>query len=337
MEKKETKSGSNGAGEKAQHALRKRVRAEIARDGLSQAVAAGQIGISDAALSQWLRGVYRGRSAGIADKCRRWLETRTERRAMRAGVPEPPAWAPTPLAQRALAALAHAQLAGDLVAAYGMPGSGKTVACERYAGARPSVWMVTATEATSSVSACLGSVCDAMGLRPESRWARVTEAAAAERMRDSGGLLIVDEAQCLPVRTLEQLRSLHDASGCGVALVGSDRLWLRLSGGRHPRLAQLFSRVGKRTRLPAPGPRDVAALLDAWGLEGSGLAPAAMRIARRPGGLRGVTKALSSAHALAAGRAVTGLHLRAAWRDLTGEVLPGPKKTSNSRKEKKAK
>ena len=316
-------------------ALRESVRAEIARGGLSQAAAAAEISISDAALSQWLRGVYKGRSAEVGRKCAAWLATRSERRVLRAGVPEPPAWAATPLARRALSALAHAHLASDMCVIYGAPGLGKTVAALRYAGLRPSVWVATMSQARRSVSACLGSVSDAMSLRPDSRRASALEEAAVGRMRGSGGLLIVDEAQHLPVRTLEELRSLHDASGCGLALVGSDPLWLRVSGGRHPELAQLFSRVGKRVRLAAPGAADAAALLEAWGLAGSGLGAMAVRIARRPGGLRGLTKALTLAHVLAAGRSVTAAHLRAAWRDLAGEALPGPRKTPNSRKETK--
>ena len=125
----------------------------------------------------------------------------------------------------------------------------------RYAGMRPNVWTVTATGAAASVAACLERVAGAMAIRPDSRLRRAAavEAAVVERMTASGGLLAVDEAQHLPVRTLEVLRGLHDASGCGVALLGSDPFWIQLSGGRRPEFAQLFSRVGKRVRLTRPG------------------------------------------------------------------------------------
>ena len=206
---------------------------------------------------------------------------------------------------------------------YGAAGLGKTVAMKRYAGLRPNVWTVTATEAASSVAACLGRVAAAMRLRLDSRQrtAAATEAAVVERMSGSGGLLVVDEAQHLPTRSLEELRGLHDASGCGVALVGSDPFWLQLSGGRRPEFAQLFSRVGKRVRLGRPGAADVAALLAAWKLQGRGLESVAQAVAARHGALRGLTKALVRAHAIAAGKAVTEAHLRAAWKELSGEAL----------------
>ena len=253
-----------------------KVRAEIAREGLSQAAAATGIGISDAALSQWLRGKYEGDSGVVAEKARRWLATQSERRDLLANSPAPPTWAATPLAKRAMAALAHAHLAADMCAVYGAPGLGKTISARRYAGLRPNVWIATATRATRSVTGTLRQVADAMQLRSAPRRAADLESAAVERMRGSGGLLIVDEAQHLPTASLEELRSLHDASGCGLALVGSDPLWLRLSAGRHPELAQLYSRVGKRVRLGGVTAADTAALLSAWAARGG------PRVQRRP-------------------------------------------------------
>lgn len=297
------------------------IRAEIAREGLSQAAAAAGIGISDAALSQWLRGKYAGDSDALAEKARRWLATQSERRKLQAASPAPE-WADTPLAKRAMAALAQAHLAADMCAVYGAPGLGKTLAARRYAGLRPNIWLATATRATRSVTGTLRQVADAMQLRSVPRRAADLESAAVERMRGSGGLLVVDEAQHLPIASLEELRSLHDASGCGLALVGSDPLWLRLSAGRHPELAQLYSRVGKRVRLAGVTAADVAALLDAWGLAEAGLEFHAAQIAARPGGLRSLAKALSLARSAAAGKALRPAHLRAAWRDLAGESLP---------------
>ena len=307
--------------EHAERPLADSVYAEIEREGLSQTAAASRIGISDAALSQWLRGVYKGDTEAVAGKVRKWLAALAERRGMRAEVPVPPAWAETPLAMRALAGLAYAHIASDMCAVYGAPGLGKTTACGRYAQLRTNVWLATPDRYTASVPASLGCIASAMRLHPDRRGAWATRDAVVSRMRGSGGLLIVDEAQHLPVPALEGIRSLHDASGCGVALVGSDPLWTRISGGSRPELAQLFSRIGKRVCLEKPSAGDATALLAAWGLSGGGLDAPACTIAARPGGLRGLTKALSQAHVLARGRAVKAKHLRAAWRDLAGEAL----------------
>ena len=46
--------------------------------------------------------------------------------------------------------------------------------------------------------------------------------AIASRIRDTEGLLIVDEAQNLGHAPLEELRALHDETECGLALLGND-------------------------------------------------------------------------------------------------------------------
>ena len=160
-----------------------------------------------------------------------------------------------------------------------------------------------------------------MDLRPVSRAAEAVADAVVTRLRGSRGLLAIDEAQHLPVSTLEELRYLHDESGCGLALVGSVPLWARLSGGRHPDLAQMYSRIGRRLYLGRPAAGDVRALLGAWGLAGNGLEAAADAVAERSGTLRELTKTITVAHLVAKGAPVQAAHLRAAWLDRTGESL----------------
>ncbi|HIH3537101.1 TPA: AAA family ATPase, partial [Escherichia coli] len=66
--------------------------------------------------------------------------------------------------------------------------------------------------------------------------------ACVHELRDSGRLLMVDEAELLPYRALEVLRRLHDKAGVGVALAGMPRLLINLKGNRGE-FAQLYSRV----------------------------------------------------------------------------------------------
>lgn len=291
-----------------------------AADGLSQSRAAREIGLSEAALSQWLAGKYKGAVAEVERKVRRWLEARDARARLAAALPDPPAWIETPTAKRVLAGLGYAQLAGDVAVVYGGAGLGKTVAARRYAAQKPNVWLATMSPATHTLAACLERTAGACGLRAAHGRAARLEADLAARLAGARGLLAIDEAQHLGVRALEGLRALHDATGTGLALVGNDLLYSRLTGGRRAaEFAQLFSRVGKRVHLSRPTEEDVAAVLAAWGVAGSLDRGEAVRIARRPGGLRGLGKALRLAAVFAQGAPVGGEHLRAAWRDLGGE------------------
>ena len=300
------------------------VRDAIAADGLTQAAAAERMGVGASALNQWLGGKYRGDVDALSRAARQWLDDRERGRSLTAALPEPPAWVETPISRRVAGALSYGHSAGDLVAVIGPPGTGKTVACMRYAAARNTAWLVTASPATRSVSACLRRAAEATGITAGA-YVPGIEAALADKLRASRGILVVDEANHLRTDAIETLRALHDASGCGLALVGTSVLWDRLSGSasrRPDEFAQLQSRVGRRVTVPAPSAEDADAYCAGWG-EGrieSSARPLAREIAASPGGLRALAKSLRLAFAYTRGAAVTAEALKAASRDLGGAM-----------------
>ncbi len=296
------------------------VRATMERRRLSQAAAAREIGVSPAALSQWLSGTYRGDSAAIAAKAARWLEAGAARGALLERLPEAPAWVPTSTSARIHAALTQAQIAPEIAVVFGGAGCGKTVAARRYAGTRPNVWLVEASPATRALGPCLERVAGAVGARPASSRPAAVESALLDRLTGTRGLITVDEAQHLSLRALDGLRSLHDRAEVGLALLGGEPLYTRLHGRRAAETAQLTSRIGRRVRLAGPEKGDAEALLGAWDeIEIEAAAKRrAVEIARRPGGLRSLVKAVRLASLYARGEAVGERHVTAAWRDLGG-------------------
>jgi hypothetical protein len=66
---------------------------------------------------------------------------------------------------------------------------------------------------------------------------------AVAKLKGSGRLLIIDEAEHLKYKSLEIIRRLHDFTGIGVLLVGMPRLLGNLRGLKGE-YAQLYSRVG---------------------------------------------------------------------------------------------
>ena len=292
-------------------------RAEIAKAELSQTKAAAEIGISNSALSQWLAGRYEGNDKTLTRKVLRWLDSRAKRSALVTRMPEAPEWVETPTAARILGGLGYAQMAADLAVIYGGAGLGKSKAAARYQELNPQVWVATMTAGGRSMAGCLERVAMACGLRAVNARPWRLEAEITDRVRGTHGLLIVDEAQHLDTRALEVLRGLHDQAGIGLALLGNELLYARLTGGRRAaEFAQLFSRVGKRVRLTQPTRADVDAILKAWSISGAGERAQALEIARQPGGLRGLTKALRLASMMASGKSVAEDHLKSAWREL---------------------
>src|SRR5690606_2961156 len=187
-----------------------------------------------------------------------------------------------------------------------------------YQASRPNVWIATMTPASSGVVTSLEDVCDALGIS-EGGGARRMFKAIVKRVRDTHGLLVIDEAQHLSVAALDQLRSIHDATGIGIALVGNEGVYSRMAGGRNAsQLDRLFSRIGKRLGLRQSSEADIKAVVKAWGISDAKCMPVLIEIARRPGALRALTKVLrlASVTAMAEKRDVCCSDVRAAAREL---------------------
>jgi DNA transposition AAA+ family ATPase len=165
-------------------------------------------------------------------------------------------------------------------------------------------------------------ICAAVGVREPTPSRR--SATLMERVRGSGGLLIVDEAQHLSSGALDQLRTIHDLTKIGVAVAGNSEVFARIDGdGRKGLFAQFRSRIGMRLTRGKPLAADVEAMLDASGVTGAGERRLLRVVANKPGALRGVSKTLRVAHILAAGEGVpmTEAHLRAAAERLSHDGL----------------
>lgn len=303
------------------------LRAEIARlqredRSLTQAEIARQSGVHASRLNQWLKGNYAGDNEALEAELARWIDAYNERRLRARALPEAPEWVETPSAQRVIAALGYAQLAGDITVIYGGAGLGKTTAIQHYRHNNPNVWIATMSPCTASVAPALEEVAGALGIEAGGGAARM-QRAIIRRLRGTMGLLIIDEAQHLAVQALDAMRALHDATGVGLALVGNEAVYARMTGGtRAAYLDRLFSRIGKRVRLTRATRDDVDAIIDAWGVDVHACRRTLHEIAARPGGLRGLTKVLRLASMFAAGAERPRMScedIRAAWRDLGGE------------------
>ena len=234
---------------KGDEALREQIASTMSIHSVSQSKVSKEAGISGATLSQWLAGTYKGNNETIDGKLRIWLEAHNARVAAGDQLPEAPEYVDTPTSSRVIATLGYAQVAGDIATVYGLAGLGKTTSCLQYREAHPNVWIATMSPACAGVVTALEEICDALGLA-EFSGARRMSREIAKRVRDTHGLLIIDEAQHLSVAALDQIRSIHDATGIGIALVGNEGVYARMAGGRNAaQLDRLFSRVGKRLAL----------------------------------------------------------------------------------------
>jgi hypothetical protein len=81
-----------------------------------------------------------------------------------------------------------------------------------------------------------------------------------DKLQSSGRLIIVDEAEHLPYKSLELLRRVYDKANVGILLVGMPRLITNLKGEKR-QYAQLYSRVGIYARLDVLNDDDKKAII----------------------------------------------------------------------------
>lgn len=288
---------------------------------LTQSDLAREVGLSQSALSRWLRGDYKGDNDAIRALLATWLQSR-DAHAAQADEAEPVQWVETPTGLAIEKALAYARNRGKIALIYGGAGVGKTTALTRFARETPNVWIATASPAVSSMAGMLRELCRVMGLNASGWKNSALSSDVARRLAGARSLVIVDEAQHLSVPALEQLRYIHDQAGAGLVLSGNERVFSLLNGGhtRNADFAQLYSRIGRRLRVSIPTDGDIGAVLDAWHVTGKPERAYAAQIASLPGGLRGLFHLLEEARMAAQGMGLPmdARLLRAAWADLGG-------------------
>lgn len=307
----------------AQEAVRAQVRTVMAAEGLTMTAIAKSADIPYGTFSAFMGGTYAGRSDRVAENVARWLTSRQAARRTRALAPSAPGFQMTPSAEAFFALFEHAQYVCDFVILSGGAGVGKTSAVCAYRAATPAVFVVTAEPCLATTRGLLDELRDAIGVEERYSTQTISRAIVA-RLRNSGGLIIVDEAQHLSTQALDQLRTIHDKAGIGVVLVGNETVYSRLQGAaRQAAYAQLFSRVGMRVQRARPERGDIDALLSAWKIEGDKERKFLTVVARKPGALRGMTKCLRIAHMLSAAEGVPmdARHLSLAWSRLSSTDL----------------
>jgi DNA transposition AAA+ family ATPase len=130
----------------------------------------------------------------------------------------------------------------------GPAGLGKTICNDQIAYELAGTIVVSIDPDTGSASGFLGLLDDALHSKRRGR-RRVLLSRLAERLRDSGRLLIVDLAYELADKSLRMVMALHDMCDLPVLLVGTVKLNHRLLDDEDPEFGQISSRIGIRCDL----------------------------------------------------------------------------------------
>ena len=197
------------------------IRQIMAAEGMAAAAVAKAANVVNSMFSAWLNGTYVGRNDPILGKVQAWLDSRGTAARTRATMPKAPEYLDTPTSEVFISTFEHAQHAPDMVVVSGPPGVGKTVSCLAYRKRAPTVFMITAEPCwSSSPRILMESLLEEIGCT-ERFTRQKTSSAIVKRLTNTAGLVIVDECQHLSSKAMDQLRTIHDLSGIGVAMVGN--------------------------------------------------------------------------------------------------------------------
>ncbi|ENJ8567508.1 AAA family ATPase [Klebsiella pneumoniae] len=210
----------------------------MTRKGYSQTQVARAIGKSTAVINQYLQGKYAGDVPAIDALARSFINREVEKEKSQKIAAR---FVPTVTSRKGMEVIRYAYLDGDLNVIYGAAGLGKTMILREYAAQHRDALLIEADPGYTA-RVVLEELCGLLGISKRGNMHELSEACIAA-LRDSGRLLMVDEAENLPYRALETLRRIHDKSGIGLVLAGMPRLIINLKGKRGE-YQQLYSRVG---------------------------------------------------------------------------------------------
>lgn len=291
--------------------------------GHSWSILAKKTGIPLGTISQFAAGSYGGDMRKLAETVYRYRQLLIAQASVAIDFPECPPFYETPTTRRIFATLTYAQR-GRIVMVTGSPGTSKTATCRHYQAAIGNVWIATMDPTTTGVQMMLVTILKALGESDAKGAPQVLLGRVKKRVADSGGLLIIDEAQFLSEMASETLRSLYDETGIGIAFVGNRDVLARIQhGSKVEAYARLASRRGPSLMIHAASEGDADALADAWGVEDAKCRAYIRDIASKPGGLRSCTMMLETAGMLAAiERGTIGLdHLQDARSSLSPQGI----------------
>lgn len=288
--------------------------AHKADSGLSWPDIAKLTDLGGPTLSAFSSAKYQGDNDKVASKVLAYRDRLDAQAEIAADVPVRPEWYATETAQHLTALLRWAQ-SGRIVLIVTNPGIGKTKVAERFSAGDPNVWLATMSPATAGVATMAAEVSEAMGMGQITGSPHQLSRKIREHLAGRKGLLLIDEAQELTDKAINEIRGWHDRTGVGIVLFGNDKVVGQIDS-RKSALAQISSRFSFKHVQEQAKPADIDVCLDAWGIDDAQQREFLRRLGMMPGALREITHTIEIAlmSAFGEGAPLSVSHLRQAAR-----------------------
>lgn len=201
---------------------------------------------SGSVISMYLQGAYSGDLKDLETRLRGFLEKLSAKEAVHGRqVPFVPIFNWN--AFQDIARLCH--LENELGVIVGEAGTSKTTSAKEYARLNPGQVIYIEADLSYSARVLFLLLCELLDLSTEGNINALVNR-VIKRLKGSSRMIIIDQAEYLPFRALDLIRTVYDKAEVGVLLVGLPRLEHNLSKSKGSH-AQLYSRVAAFYRLRA--------------------------------------------------------------------------------------
>ncbi len=230
--------------------LKQALRDHMKEKGISQVEVGRAISRSGSSLSAWLTGTYPGNIEDLEFRVRNYL---TRAAARESSLPRLTPFVSTSISRKIFEVAELSHLECELGVVTGEAGIGKTESLLEYAARNPEVILIQA-DLSFSAKVLFKKLLEALDITKNGTIQEMLDLVVA-KLKGSGRLIMVDEAEHLPYRALELLRRVLDKAGVGILLVGMRRLYYNLRDDKN-HFSQLYSRVGVYVQLPSKITKD---------------------------------------------------------------------------------
>ena len=190
-------------------------------------------------------------------------------------------------------AVSFAEAAGDISLIYGDAGLGKTVSLKEYTKSHPDTIYVELKDCDKSTKGVCEKILSSIG-KEQHGVDRLLVDAIIDFLTASPRLVIIDEAQHLSIRALENLRAINDTTETGIVLCGNPTVYDRMHGRGQAHFAQPYSRIGIRRHIVEPTLEDITTIFTPYSLGTESLLYL-HQLALQRGGIRNCVKVLNIA------------------------------------------
>lgn len=224
----------------------------------NQSQLAKSIGVSPAQISSFFRGKYSGDNETLIKKIESHYKLVEGRKNLNTGgVP----FVFTSNAKRVYNACGAVHKAGYFGVVVGRAGLGKTYALHNYSDEFRDVVYLEIDQTTNQIE-FLKDLCNELKI-DDKGLANTLKKRIVEKIKGSGRLIIIDQAEYLPIKAMDVLRSIHDQTKVGVLLVGLPLLWKKINTGDGLN-DQITTRVFIKTELNELKETDVEMMVNAF-------------------------------------------------------------------------